>query len=67
MKCSKATGSSGIIAEMLGAADGEGVVLAMLLAEAAFRSDEIPVDWEERFTLNLYKGKGEAFNHAPAF
>ena len=57
MKCCKAAGPSGIIAEMLKAAGEERVVLARKLAEAVF-----PVDWEESFILNLYKGKDEALD-----
>ena len=34
------------------------------LAEDVFSSGMIPVDWEESFILNLYKGKGEALGRA---
>ena len=57
MKCGKAAGTSGIIAEMLKAAGEEGVELVRLLAETVFSSRDIPKDWEESFILNLYKGK----------
>jgi len=60
MKCGKAAGPSGIIAEMLKAAGEEGVELVRLLAETVFSSGDISKDWEESFILNLYKGKGEA-------
>ena len=62
MKCGKAAGPSGIIAEMLKAAGEEGVELVRLLAETVFSSGDIPKDWEESFILNLYKGKGEALD-----
>ena len=60
MKCGKAAGPSGIIAEMLKAAGEDGVELARQLMEEIFCSGEVPADWEESFILNLYKGKGEA-------
>ena len=60
MKCSEAAGPSGIIAEMLKDAGEEGVGLVRKLVEAVFSSGMIPVDCEESFIQNLYKGKGEA-------
>ena len=56
-------GPSGIIAEMLKAAGEEGVGLVRKLMEAVFSSGMIPVDCEESFIQNLYKGKGEALDH----
>ena len=47
---------------MLKAADEEGVQLGRKMAETIFSSGMIPVDWEENFILNLYKGKGEAID-----
>ena len=35
----------------------EGVELASQLAEAVFVCGEIPIDWEESFILNLFKGE----------
>ena len=63
MKCTKATGFSGILAQMLKAADEEVVELLRQLTEAVFSSGETSADWEENFSLNLYKGKGEALDH----
>ena len=57
MKCSKAAGPSGIVAEMLKAAGKEGVELARQLSKAVFSCG-----WEESLILNLYEGKGEAFH-----
>ena len=62
MKCGKAAGPSGIIVEMLKAAGEKGVELVRKVAEAVFSSGMTPVEWEERFILNLYKGKGEALD-----
>ena len=60
MKCGKAAGPSGIVAEMFKAAGEEGVELTRQLADAVFSSGDIPADWEESFLLNLHKGKGDA-------
>ena len=57
MKCGKAAGPSGILAEMLKAAGEERVELLRQLMEEIFCSGEIPADWEESFILNLYKGE----------
>ena len=62
MKCSRAAGSSGIITEMLKAAGEEGDELIRKLVEVVFSSGMIPVDCEENFILNLYKGKGDALD-----
>ena len=40
----------------------EGAQLVTKLAEAVFSSAMIPVNWQESFILNLYKGKGEALD-----
>ena len=63
MECGKSADPSGIIDEMLKAADEEGVELVRQLVDAVFSSSEIPADWKESFILNLYKGKGRALNH----
>ena len=60
MKCSKAAGPSGIIAEMLKAAGEVGIELLKELSEVVFCNGVIPTDWQESFILNLYKGKGDA-------
>lgn len=60
MKCGKAAGPSGIVAEMLKASGEEGVDMLRQLTEAIICGDAVPKDWEESFIVNLYKGKGEA-------
>ena len=60
MKCGKAAGPSGIIAEMLKAAGEVGIELLTELTEMVFCNGVIPTDWQEIFILNLYKGKGDA-------
>ena len=62
MKCGKAAGPSGIIAEMLKAAGEEGLEMLRQLAEVVFINGEIPKDWKESYILNLYKGKGDALD-----
>ena len=62
MKCGKAAGPSGIIAEMMKATGVECIVLLKELAESVFSNGVIPKDWEESFILNLYKGKGDALD-----
>ena len=55
MKCSKAAGPSGIIAEMLKAAGEEGYDLARQLTEVVFSCSVIPSHWRrvDCFTLLL--------------
>ena len=60
MKCGKAAGPSGIIAEMLKAAGEVGIELLTELTEVVFCNGVIPMGWQESFILNLYKGKGDA-------
>ena len=60
MKCGKAAGPSGIVAEMLKAAGDAGVQLVTSLANSIVKYGSIPIDWEESFIINLYKGKGGA-------
>ncbi|XP_052271871.1 uncharacterized protein LOC127872585 [Dreissena polymorpha] len=54
VKCGKAAGPSGVIAEMLKAAGEEGTEM---LTEVVFSNGVIPKDWVESHILNLYKGK----------
>jgi len=66
MKCCKAAGSSGIITEILKAAGEEGVELTRQLTQAVFSNGKIPLDWEESFILNLFKGDAlERGNYLP--
>ena len=60
MKCGKAAGPSGIIAEMLKATGDEGIERMRQIADAVITEGVIPKDWEESYIINLYKGKGEA-------
>ena len=62
MKCGKAAGPSGIIAEMLKASGEEGVRLLRQLGEDVFSTGVIPEEWGQSTILNLYKGKGDALD-----
>ena len=64
MKCSKAAGLSGIIAEVLKAAGKEGVELARQLTEAIFRFGVIRTDWNESINLNLSKATSDTLDRA---
>ena len=62
MGMGKAAGPSGIVAEMLKPLGEAGVVLIRDLIEAVIREGRIPSEWEESYTVSLYKGKGDALN-----
>ena len=62
MKCGKAAGPSGVIAEMLKASGEEGVRLLRQLGEEVFSNGVIPGEWEESIIQNLFKGKGDALD-----
>ena len=62
MKSGKSAGPSGIIVEMLKAAGSKGIDFLRELIISVVEHDKIPEDWEMRFILNLYKGKGDAPN-----
>ena len=58
----KAAGPSGIIAEMLKPLGEAGVAEVRDLIEDIISEGCIPIDWQESFIVNLYKGKGDALN-----
>ena len=60
MKAGKAPGPSGIVVEMIGAADDMGTSMIHDLAAAIIRIGKVPSDWEQSFIVCLYKGKGDA-------
>ena len=57
MKCNKAAGPSGIVAE-------EGVEPMRQLTCSVFSCEMVPSDWEESFTPKLCKSKGDAYDHS---
>ena len=62
MKSGKSAGPSGIIVEMLKAAGSKGIDFLSELIISVVKHGKISEDWERIFILNLYKGKGDAFN-----
>ena len=58
----KFAGPSGIIVETLKAAGSKGIDFLCELIKSVVKHGKIPEDWEMRFILNLYKGKGDALN-----
>ena len=59
MKTGKAAGPSGIVAEMMKASGDTGAMLIADLANDMVRNGVIPSDWEDSFSINIYKGKGD--------
>ena len=62
MASGKAAGPSGIIAEMLKPLGEAGVAEVRDLIEDIISEGCIPIDWQESYIVNLYKGKGDALN-----
>ena len=62
MASGKAAGPSGIVAEMLKPLGEAGVAEVRDLIEDIISEGCIPIDWQERYIFNLYKGKGNALN-----
>ena len=60
MKAGKAPGPSGIVVEMIRSAGDMGASMIRDLAVANIRDVKVPSDWEQSFTVCLYKGKGDA-------
>ena len=64
MKAGKAPGPSGIVVEMIRAAGDMGASMIRDLEVAIIRDGKVPSDWEQSFTVCLYKGKGDALDRA---
>ena len=62
MASGKAAGPSGIVAEMLKPLGEAGVAEVRDLIEDIISEGFIPIDWQESYIVNLYKGKGDALN-----
>ena len=58
MKAGKAPGPLGIVVEMIRAGGDMGASMIRDLAAAIIRDGKVPSDWEHRFIVCLYKGKG---------
>ena len=60
MKCNKASGPSGVVADMLKAAGEAGVAWVTDVCNAVVKEGRIPADWCKSWMVNVYKGKGDA-------
>ena len=60
MKAGKAPGPSGIVVEMIRAADDMGASMIRDLAAEIICNGMVPSDWEQSFVVCLYKRKGDA-------
>ncbi len=58
LKCGKAAGMGGIIAEMLKSGGDAKVEWMLLICERAWKKGEAPGDWKKAILVPLYKGKG---------
>ena len=60
MKNGKAAGPSGIVSEMVKAAEEDSVDMISDLINQIIREGVVPEDWELSTVVNCYKGKGDA-------
>ena len=64
MSLGKAAGPSGIVAEMLKAADSSGASMIRDLIEDIIFENRIQSEWQESHIVSVYKGKGDALNRS---
>ena len=62
MSLGKAAGLSGIVAEMLKAADSSGASMIRDLIEGIIFENRIPSEWQKSHIGSVYKGKDDALN-----
>ena len=62
MKTGKAAGPSGIIVEMIRAAEDEIITPITLLVNRIIYEVKIPEDWDLSYIINFFKGKGDALS-----
>ena len=60
MKSNKASGPSGVAADMIKAAGVPGAEWVTDVCNAVVRDGRIPEDWSKSWLMNVYKGKGDA-------
>ena len=60
LKCGKASGPSGVTAELLKASGSAGIEQLHRLLNEAIRKEALPTDWMDSYLLSLFKGKGTA-------
>ena len=64
MSLGKASGPSGIVAEMLKAAGSSGASMIRDLIEGIIFENRIPSEWQESHIVSVYKGKDDASNRS---
>ena len=62
MSLGKAAGPSGIVAEMLKAADSSGASMIRALIEDIIFENGIPSEWQKNHIVSVYKSKDDALN-----
>ena len=60
MKSCKAAGPSGVVADMIKAAEDAGTTWVKDVCNSVIREGRIPQDWCKSWMVNVYKGKGDA-------
>ena len=62
MKSGKATGPSGVVVEIFRAAGDTGATMIHDSAMAMIRDGKVTADWEQSFSVCLYKGMGDTLD-----
>ena len=60
MKCNKAPGPSGVVADMLKSAGETCLPWVTEVCNAIVQEGKMPKDWDKSWMVNVYKGKGDA-------
>jgi hypothetical protein len=60
MKCNKAPGPSGVVADMLKSAGETCLPWVTDVCNAIVQEGKMPKDWDKSWMVNVYKGKGDA-------
>src|SRR5664279_822137 len=60
MKSNKASGPTGVVADMIKSAGVSGTAWVTDVCNAVVKEGKIPDDWSKRWMTNVYKGKGDA-------
>ena len=60
MKSNKASGPTGVVADMIKAAGVSGTAWVTDVCNAVVKEGKIPDDWSKSWMMNVYKGKGKS-------
>ena len=60
MKGHKASGPTGVVADMIKASGASGTEWVTDVCNAVVRDGKVPEDWNKSWMVNVYKGKGDA-------